>query len=70
MLHSTSRRELISKFRSLGFEGPFAGGKHHFMKKGTLKVRIPNPHRSDIDASLLKRILRQAEISQEEWNRV
>jgi hypothetical protein len=39
------------------------------MKKGALKVRIPNPHHSDIDSPLLKRILRQAEISEEDWNR-
>lgn len=33
---------------------PGIGGKHQFMKKGSLKVRIPNPHQSDVDASLLK----------------
>jgi predicted RNA binding protein YcfA (HicA-like mRNA interferase family) len=70
MLRSVSRRDLISKFRALGFEGPFAGGKHQFIKKGTLKVRIPNPHGGDIDISLLKRILRQAGIAENEWNKV
>ena len=63
----------------LGFEGPFPGGKprnevirgkHQFMKNGALKIRIPNPHQSDIDTSLLKRILRQAEIGEDDWNRV
>lgn len=68
MLRSISRRDLIAKFHLLGFEGPFVGGKHQFMKKGILKVRIPNPHRSDIDATLLKRMLRQAGISEDEWN--
>jgi len=68
MLHNIPRRDLIKKFISCGFEGPFSGGKHQFMKKGTLKVRIPNPHQSDIDVSLLKRILRQAEITDEQWN--
>ncbi|MEX1140346.1 MAG: type II toxin-antitoxin system HicA family toxin [Bacteroidota bacterium] len=70
MLRSISRRDLIVKIRALGFEGPFAGGKHQFMKRGSLKVRIPNPHQTDIGVSLLKRILRQAEISEAEWNRV
>ncbi|HEY4612665.1 MAG TPA: type II toxin-antitoxin system HicA family toxin [Bacteroidota bacterium] len=70
MLRSATLRELIAKFRSLGFDGPFSGGKHQFMKKGPLKVHIPNPHRSDINASLLKRILRQANITEEEWESV
>ncbi|MDE3057618.1 MAG: type II toxin-antitoxin system HicA family toxin [Bacteroidota bacterium] len=51
-----------------GFEGPYSGGKHQFMKKGALKVRIPNSHHGDIDVSLLTRILRQAEIDEEAWN--
>jgi hypothetical protein len=37
------------------------------MRKGELRLRIPNPHGSDISVDLLKRILRQAEISREEW---
>lgn len=54
------RRELIRKFRALGFEGPYEGGKHPFMKKGKLKVRVPNPHGGDIGVDLLRRVLRQA----------
>lgn len=39
------------------------------MIKEKLKLRIPNPHGSgDISYSLLKEILRQAGISNEEWN--
>lgn len=39
------------------------------MIKGREKIRIPNPHGSgDIDVSLLKEILRQAGISDEEWD--
>jgi hypothetical protein len=39
------------------------------MVKGQLKVRLPNPHRgSGISDSLLKEILRQAEISTENWS--
>jgi hypothetical protein len=40
-----SRRELIRRFRRLGFEAPISGGRHQFMMKGSLKVRIPNPHK-------------------------
>lgn len=65
-----SRREIVRKFRTLGFKGPFSGGRHQFMIRGTQKIRIPNPHGSgDIDDSLLKEILRQAGISKEEWDR-
>jgi hypothetical protein len=38
-----SRRKLIKKFRALGFNGPYSGGRHQFMAKGDLKVRIPKP---------------------------
>jgi predicted RNA binding protein YcfA (HicA-like mRNA interferase family) len=35
------------------------------------EIRIPNPHRSgDIHISLVKEILRQASISNNEWNKV
>jgi predicted RNA binding protein YcfA (HicA-like mRNA interferase family) len=67
MLKPLSRRELLRKFRALGFSGPFSGGRHQFMVKGTHKIRVPDPHHSDIDASLLKEILRQAGLSAEEW---
>ena len=70
MLSNVSRKELLRKFRTLGYEGPFSGGKHQFMKKGQKKIRIPNPHGSgDIDKSLLKEILKQAGISIEEWSK-
>jgi predicted RNA binding protein YcfA (HicA-like mRNA interferase family) len=62
------RRKLIQRLRKFGFTGPLSGGRHQFMIKGQLKVRIPNPHRGgDISDSLLKEILRQAEISAENW---
>ena len=68
MLNSISRRDLIKKFRALGFDGPHSGGKHQFMRKAGLKVRIPNPHQGDIGVNLLSRILRQAAIADDEWN--
>ena len=70
MLKPLSRKELIRKFKALGFLGPFSGGRHQFMIKGSRKIRIPNPHYSDIDVSLLKEILRQAGISSTEWEEV
>jgi predicted RNA binding protein YcfA (HicA-like mRNA interferase family) len=67
MVVPISRRELIRKFRSLGYSGPFSGGKHQFMIKGSQKIRISNPHIEDIGPSLLKEILLQAGISSQEW---
>jgi len=63
-----SRRELIRKFRALGYEGPFSGGRHQFMIKDRQKIRIPNPHQGEIDTGLLREILRQAEISFSDWD--
>jgi len=65
-----SRTKLVRKFRSLGFKGPYSGGKHQFMARGELKVRVPNPHGSgEISDSLLHEILRQAGISGKEWDK-
>jgi predicted RNA binding protein YcfA (HicA-like mRNA interferase family) len=64
------RQELIRALRQLGFEGPYAGTRHQFMIKGTRRLRIPNPHRSDISADLLAEILRQGGIDRTEWERL
>lgn len=59
---------MVQKFRRLGWEGPIEGSNHAFMKKGSRKVRIPNPHGSDeVHVSLLKQILKQAGISETQW---
>lgn len=64
------RRELIYYFQQLGFEGPYSGGRHQFMVKGSITIRIPNPHHGDIGKELLTRILRQAQIDKKEWERL
>lgn len=66
-LTSIKRKDLIYYFRQLGFEGPFSGGNHQFMKKDTLKIRIPNPHQSDVGKTLLANILRQANVEKSVW---
>jgi predicted RNA binding protein YcfA (HicA-like mRNA interferase family) len=66
-LRAIKSLELIRLFKQLGFEGPFSGGKHQYMVKENLKVWIPNPNQRDISPALLVQILRQAEISREEW---
>jgi predicted RNA binding protein YcfA (HicA-like mRNA interferase family) len=67
---SITRKELIRCLRQLGFDGPYSGGKHQFMHRGNLTLRIPNPHQSDIGKELLIRILRQAGISRDEWEKL
>jgi predicted RNA binding protein YcfA (HicA-like mRNA interferase family) len=70
MSQGLSRKEIIRRFKLLGFSGPYSGRKHQFMIKGNMKIRIPNPHGKDIGPSLLKEILRQADISPEDWGQM
>ena len=64
------RRDLIEGLRRAGFDGPYAGGKHQYMVKGALRVRVPNPHQGDIGKELLAAILRQAGIDRDEWQKL
>ena len=70
MPKNISWRKLVQKFRIFGFDGPYSGGRHLFMVKGKLKVRIPNPHHKDISRYLVAEILRQANILFKEWDEV
>jgi predicted RNA binding protein YcfA (HicA-like mRNA interferase family) len=65
-----SRRDLIRNLKDFGFDGPYSGGKHQYMIRGRTRLRVPNPHQGDIGRGLLSRILRQAGISREEWERL
>ena len=58
---------MVKRLQELGFEGPYAGGKHPQMRRGDVTVIIPNPHEDDINVGLLSRLLRQAGVSREEW---
>ncbi|MGA3112807.1 MAG: type II toxin-antitoxin system HicA family toxin [Syntrophobacteraceae bacterium] len=62
-----SRQELIRKLKQLGFNGPYPGGRHSYMKRGSFRLTIPNPHGDQIDPVLIKVILRQMKISPEDW---
>jgi len=56
--------------RKFGFTGPISSGRHQFVEKGELKVRIPNPHKGgDIGCSLVKEILRQAGNKTSDWDK-
>ena len=63
------RRELIACLRRVGFTGPYAGGRHEFMVRGTTVLTIPNPHKGDIGVGLLSIVLKQAGVSRAEWER-
>ena len=64
-----SRADLIRSLRNLGFDGPYVGGKHQYMIRGQLRLVLPNPHQGEISMALLTRILRQAGIDREDWER-
>ena len=66
-LSPVSWKELVKRLQRLGFEGPYQGGKHHFMIRGDLTLTIPNPHRGDTSVDLLHRILKIANVTRDEW---
>jgi len=70
MPKNISWRKLVKKFKRLGFDGPYSGGRHLFMEKNSLKVHIPNPHHGDISKYLVSEILKQACISIDDWESV
>ena len=65
-LSPVTYKDLVSRLKTFGFEGPYSGGKHLYMLKGDLRLTIPNPHKKEISVDLLARILRQAGIPREE----
>ena len=69
-ISSISRRDLIKNLRQLGFTGPRPGARHQIMRRDKNWVILPNPHGEDIGPGLLARILRQADVTREEWERL
>lgn len=69
MPKNISRQKLVKKLKKFGFSGPYKGGKHQFLKKKELKLRIPNNHSSDISVSLVTEILKQAGINKKDWDK-
>jgi predicted RNA binding protein YcfA (HicA-like mRNA interferase family) len=66
----TKRNDLIKALKKAGFDGPYTGGKHEFMVKGEIRLILPNPHQSEISKDLLARILRQANLTRETWEKL
>ena len=46
--------ELVRRLRDLGFEGPYAGGRHPQMRRGELTLVLPNPHVDDIGVGVAR----------------
>ena len=67
-LGSIKRGSLIARLKKLGCQGPFSGGKHQFLVRGSVRLILPNPHASEIGPSLLARILQQAGVTRDEWD--
>jgi predicted RNA binding protein YcfA (HicA-like mRNA interferase family) len=67
---SIKRKDLLRALKKAGFEGPYAGGKHEFLVKGNVRLTLPNPHVGEIGRDLLARILKQAGISRDEWEKL
>jgi hypothetical protein len=61
------RNDLVRYLRQLGFDGPYSGGRHQFMIRASVRVRLPNPHEGDINGEFFARILRHADVSRAEW---
>lgn len=67
-LSPLKRREVIRRLQALGFDGPHPGGKHQYMVRGSLKIRVPNLHGTkDVGIPILKQILTHLGVSEEEW---
>ena len=40
------------------------------MFRGMIRLRLPNPHRKDVGMELLSRILKQAGIDKDSWEKL
>ncbi len=66
------RRGFIGRLRKLGFDGPFAGTRHHFMIYGENRLAIPSNKEYPIPQ--LRMMLREVElilgrrITADEWD--
>lgn len=58
--------EVIRKLRRLGFDGPFGGGRHVFMRHPESRVKIPVPFHGgeEIRVPLLRKIMGEAGVTE------
>jgi predicted RNA binding protein YcfA (HicA-like mRNA interferase family) len=62
-------RVVMRKLRALGFDGPFGGGRHVFMRHPQTKIKIPIPVHGnrDIPVGTLRAIIRQVGLNVGIW---
>ena len=58
---------MVRRLRLAGWGPPEGGGRHLAMYRPGRKLNIPNPHGGDVDWTLVKRLLVQAEIEPRQW---
>ena len=63
---------VIRKLKALGYEGPFPGGKHVFMRHPLTKHKIPVPYHKgrDIPKGTIREIIKEFGITVEKWNKL
>jgi len=63
---------VVKKLRKLGFDGPYGGGKHVFMRhpQTRMKISVPIHKGRDIPLGTPRALLRQLGISVEEWSKL
>jgi len=61
------RHILVKKLKKAGFSGPFSAAKHGYMKQGKTKIFIPNPHGKDIGLPIIKKIINQLNLTNQEF---
>ena len=68
-LSPESPRDVIRRLRSLGYDGPFGGGRHGFMRHPETRLKIPVPMQQsrDIPVGTLRAIVRIVGLTVEEW---
>ena len=63
-----SWHELTRRLNNQGWDGPFSGKKHPFMRMDGIFLLIPNPHHGeDVSVDLIKKVLKRAGINRDQW---
>lgn len=71
-LHPEKPDEVIRKLKALGYDGPFPGGKHIFMRHPATRRKIPVPYHKgrDIPKGTIREIIKEAGITIKEWDKL
>jgi predicted RNA binding protein YcfA (HicA-like mRNA interferase family) len=69
-LHPEKPDAVIRKLRALGYEGPFPGGRHVFMRHPQKKHKVPVPYHKgrDIPKGTIREIIKELGVTVGKWN--